>query len=150
MEPEVAGGVGEDTLFSKDFYTSGHRKVEFLHYVFSGWLGDSLLETVPCYIVSQPLVKSIQAYNLTGYQCEEMKVTMDESFLELHPKTVLPLFLRLLPLGRVNIKEGGLTDWSGHDFCLGDNMYLFVSERALDVLELHQINHCEVAPVPIL
>lgn len=49
VEPEVAGGFGINTVFTR---TEGKPMVVHkLHYEFDGWLGDSLLETTPCYIV---------------------------------------------------------------------------------------------------
>ena len=39
LEPEVAGGFGENVV-----YDPATRHVEHLHYQFDGWLGDDLLD----------------------------------------------------------------------------------------------------------
>ena len=52
IEPEVAGGWGGNTIAD----TSVHPpKISKLHYQFDGWLGDDLLESFPCFIVSESL-----------------------------------------------------------------------------------------------
>lgn len=54
LEPEVAGGLGENSTFNSK------GEVEFLHYEFQGWLGDELLESTPCFIVTESMAHSIQ------------------------------------------------------------------------------------------
>ncbi|MDQ0418968.1 hypothetical protein J2Z48_003192 [Croceifilum oryzae] len=59
LEPEVAGGIGENTVFSMETFPNGQQKVSHLHYEFVGWLGDALLETCLCFIVTASLASLI-------------------------------------------------------------------------------------------
>lgn len=54
IEPEVAGGIGERSMIDR---STGKMKVEKPNYHFEGWLGDHLLESTPCYIVSTILAR---------------------------------------------------------------------------------------------
>ena len=55
LKPEVAGEIGEN---SKIKYERGIiNEVEFLHYEFTGWLGDEILTSHPCFIVSEDIVE---------------------------------------------------------------------------------------------
>ncbi len=49
LEPEVAGGFGEQSVIDR---SSGKMVVRKLHYEFDGWLGDVLLESYLCFIQS--------------------------------------------------------------------------------------------------
>ena len=54
IEPEVPGGLGDKT--QGDF--SKHPPViEHLHFQFEGWLGDDLLESFPCFLVSNSVTR---------------------------------------------------------------------------------------------
>ena len=58
VEPEVAGGWGENTQFTR---TPGRSVVvRRLHYSFDGWLGDELIESTPCYIVTERMAGEIK------------------------------------------------------------------------------------------
>jgi hypothetical protein len=45
IEPEVAGALGARTLISRD---DGAMRVDKLYDEFHGWLGDHIVERVPC------------------------------------------------------------------------------------------------------
>ncbi|WP_459204012.1 hypothetical protein ACQVRV_07895 [Ralstonia pseudosolanacearum] len=50
IEPEVAGKLGENTVLDPTVHPA---RVDKLHYKFSGWLGDAMLESFPCVIATQ-------------------------------------------------------------------------------------------------
>jgi hypothetical protein len=130
LEPEVAGGWGLGT----DADTSVHPPVvRRLVYEFEGWLGDDLLETFPCFVVTDRLAQAIRASGLTGCEFGSVEVTKTEIFEELQPGCDLPEFHRLLVLG----------DAEKDDFSI-DNKRLRVSDAALAVLGLFAIEHCGV------
>ena len=53
LEPEVAGGIRKK---SKILYENSKiKEVLFLDYEFEGWLGDEILITHPCFIISKSL-----------------------------------------------------------------------------------------------
>ena len=63
IEPEVAGGIGEHSVIDR---SSGKMVVRKLHYEFDGWLGDELLESTPCFIVSERLDSRNRACAVDG------------------------------------------------------------------------------------
>ncbi|WHY75312.1 hypothetical protein QNH20_14270 [Neobacillus sp. WH10] len=75
LEPEVAGGIGEKATFSNNTYPNGMKEISHLNYEFQGWLGDELLETTSCFIVTEYLANSIQSSELNGYLFNEIEVT---------------------------------------------------------------------------
>lgn len=131
LEPEVAGGWGEGT----EADTSCHPpKVSKLIYAFDGWLGDELLESFPCFIVSQNLANLITNSSLTGYTLAPVKIVKSENFLELYPNLELPSFHWLQVNGTVGI----------NDFAVNRNHILQVSEAAFKVLSQAKMQHCGV------
>ena len=132
LEPEVAGGIGPDTVMDRSVVPP---RVEQLHYVFDGWLGDGLLETFPCYIVTESLAREIQHLNLTGAQLGNVKITKSSQFEELYPTQSLPKFMWLKIFGTAG-KD---------DFGISQDYRLIVSERALNVLKSFGLSRCRIA-----
>ena len=70
IEPEVAGGFGRATVLD----TRTHPpQVSRLEYEFDGWLGDDLLTTFPCYIVSRRLQDALEMTDLTGFHFDGLQ-----------------------------------------------------------------------------
>lgn len=66
IEPEVAGEIGEQTVYENyvDIIARGERaRIAYLHFVFMGWLGDDILEVTPCFLVSDKLKKRLKKVN---------------------------------------------------------------------------------------
>jgi len=147
LEPEVAGGFGENTVVSNLDNVRAKRErpiVTHLHYEFSGWLGDEILETTPCFIVTEGLADSIQRSELKGYNFADVETSVTEEFEELYPGTILPKFKRIIPQGTVEVNGNTSLDWSGDDFCLSQKSVLVVSEKALDVIKKHKLDYCDI------
>ncbi|MEH7084418.1 hypothetical protein V7139_17015 [Neobacillus drentensis] len=144
LQPEVAGELGENTTILDDTYQNGVEKISHLHYEFYGWLGDELLESTPCFIVTEELAHAILTSPLKGYLLDEVEITLSDEFKELYPNETLPNFKRLIPLGKVFVEENNYLDWLQEDFCLSQNLYLVVSTTAFEVLKKHQLNYCDV------
>jgi hypothetical protein len=116
LEPEVAGGWGKNTVFTR---TAGRPVVVHrLHYEFDGWLGDELVESTPCYLVTKRLSDEIARAQLTGAVFDEVEVTTSDEFKELHPDRVLPNWLWLKADGVPGVD----------DFTIGLGSRLIVSE----------------------
>lgn len=131
MEPEVAGGWGDDTLVD----TSVHPPiVTALVYAFDGWSGDDLLTTFPCFIVTDRLAALIEATKLSGYSFAPVKCVKTETFDDLYPGRSLPAFRWLKVTGTVNCD----------DFAIDDEHRLVVSDAAYAVIAQGNIAHCEV------
>ena len=128
IEPEVAGGLGKNTVMNRSVHPPIVSK---LHYHFDGWLGDVLLETFPCFIVIELAKQKLQAAQLTGARFDEVEVTTSEQFQELYPTRQLPKFVWL----RVEGTAGQ------DDFGTAPDGRLVVSERTLALLRELGISH---------
>ena len=64
--------------------------------------------------------------------------------MEIYPDRDMPEFKRLIPNGSVSVDGETYTKWSGEDFNLSDKSYLVVSEKALDILNEHNIENCDL------
>lgn len=144
LEPEVAGGIGQNTIFSQS-KSDDENEVLHLHYEFEGWLGDELLETTPCFIITEELKNTILQSNLNGFEMKDVEVSISEEFSDWHPDLVLPNFYRLVPKGKVTIEGNLYSTWTGDDFSVSQKQYLVVSPNALKVLKNHKINNCDIA-----
>lgn len=147
LEPEVAGGFGENTIVSNLNNVRLKQEkpiIDHLHYEFSGWLGDEILETTPCFIITEGLACSIQRSDLKGYIFADVEISISEKFGELYPGRTLPKFRRIIPQGTVEVNEHVFKNWSGDDFCLSQGSILIVTEKALDVLKKHKLDYCDI------
>lgn len=129
LEPEVAGGFGENTIVD----TSVHPPiVSKLHYKFDGWLGDCLLETFPCFIFTSEVAEEIKDNNLTGITFSSLETSLSDTFIEIYGNKSLPTFL-----------WGKLDKNQDDDFYINSDNELVVSLKALEILEKHQLSNCE-------
>jgi hypothetical protein len=133
IEPEVAGGLGVETIRDRRVHPP---IISRLHYEFDGWLGDQLLTTFPCYIVTEAAMRTILAERLTGVTFDDVLVTTSYDFEERYPDERLPRFVWLKVMGRPEVD----------DFGLDPIAHLIVSDRALRVLTLLGVAHAIVKP----
>jgi hypothetical protein len=134
VEPEVAGGWGKNTSFTR---VPGTRTtVHKLHYEFNGWLGDSLLESTPCYIATEAASRAIANAHLSGVTFDGVEVSTSAEFEELCPGVQLPPFIRLNFGGNPGIDDFGVTS----------QLSLVVSEKAFIVLKEQGIANALVKP----
>jgi hypothetical protein len=133
LDPEVAGGWGTNTEFTR---TPGKPLVVHkLHYQFDGWLGDELLESSPCYIVTERLANAIRNQEFSGYELKAVEVSTSDQFRELYPDRQLPQFAWLGITGKAGVD----------DFGMDEDGRLVVSERAFGTLKATQLSNCEVS-----
>ena len=126
LEPEVAGGVGVNTVMDR----SRHPPiVTRLHYELDGWLGDELLETFPCYIITQRLRQEIEDAGFTGVEFATVEVTTSRQFRDLYPSRDIPDFAWLKAIGTAGLDDFGISRANR----------LTVSAR---VLKLLRLKHC--------
>ncbi len=131
LEPEIAGGWGDRTVADTSVFPPA---VSSLHYRFDGWLGDELLETFPCFIVTERLATRLRRSGFTGFRLQAVEVTTSEEFDALYPDRALPLFKWLRPVGKAGVD----------DFGLSATHRLIVSGRALALLRKFRLHNCEI------
>ena len=131
LEPEVAGQLGAETVLETHVYPPHIKK---LHFEFCGWLGDDIIESFPCYLVTERLKEEIEKIHLTGVILEDLKVTTSDNFKSLYPVAALPKFYWAKVIG----------GYTGDDFCLGTDYRFVVSEAANVLLRRFNIQHAVV------
>lgn len=147
LEPEVAGEIGENTEydnFDDVKYKGSKPEISKLHFVFSGWLGDDILESTPCFIVTDKLKKEIEKSKLRGYEFQDVEILLSDEFIEFYPDRDIPQFKRLIPKGSVVVEGETYTTWTGDDFNFSDKSYLVVSQRALNLLKQFNVDNCDL------
>lgn len=135
LSPEVAGELGPQSVIHTDKYPP---LVEKLEYIFQGWLGDELLESFPCFIVSKRLGELLKDANLTGFHLEDMDIKTSDEFKDLYPNRELPDFVRIVIDGRRYVD----------DFGLSVDYKLIVSETAMKVIRRIPIEYCDIIELP--
>lgn len=136
LEPEVPGGLGENTVLD----TSVHPPIiHHLHYQFDGWLGDDILEGFPCFFCSDRLAEQFRKVGLKGFYLEEFETSTSDEFKELFPETILPKFYWLK-----------ITGVLGDDFLLSANHRLVVSEAVISILKAFNIAHCDIVDYQLI
>jgi len=120
IEPEVAGGLGSQTVIDT---SKSPPLVTKLHYTFEGWLGDEILETFPCYIITKSLANDIEATRLRGVLFADVIVDVSATFTELYPERRLPTLVWMKVEGH-----------EGDDFFVAPDGRLVVSEPALELI----------------
>ena len=131
LEPEVAGGIGPNSEIHHD---DEKLVVTRLNYELESWLGDALLETTPCFIVTDDARQSIECAALTGVSFSDVEVTRSTLFTDLHGNKALPRFWWMVVQGRSE----------ADDFGIASDLRLVVSERALAILQQVGLRHAEV------
>jgi len=131
LEPEVAGGLGPNTVMD----TSNHPPVvSCLEYQFASWLGDDLLESYPCYIGTRRLADALTEGQFEGLSFHALSVSVDPEFEDVTRIDELPTFLWMKVVGSAGRDDVGLSE-TGR---------LVVCQTALDVLRAFTLDHCDI------
>lgn len=121
VSPEVPGGLGEDTILDNNHFPP---LITQLHFEFDGWLGDDLITTFPCFLVTERLKKAIMVEKLSGISFSELKVTKSRQFETIYPNKALPEFSWM--------KVNGI--FGVDDFVLSNKYRLLISEATFQLL----------------
>lgn len=149
LSPEVAGELGPQTLITNlDKISSGTEKIlniSILEYEFFGWLGDCILTSHPCFIVTEEIESQFIYNQLTGFSFQSVIISKSDFFNEVYSSINLPNFKQLIINGTVILNDDSVvTAWSGHDVCVSENYELVITERCLSILKNSQLNFCEI------
>jgi hypothetical protein len=131
LDPEVAGGLGPKT----EMDTTAHPPtVTKLHFEVSGWLGDDIVQSFPCYLVSEELKARLNVIKSSGVIFAYAEVTQSDDFQEISESRKLPRLSWMKVTGRPGSDDFGLTA----------DARLVVSHRILDEIKEFHIDHCDV------
>lgn len=131
IEPEVSGGFGENAVIDSSVHPP---KVSKLHLQLDGWLGNDLLETFPCFIVTEQLAKDIEKEGLSGCIFEKVEISKSDQFEELYPKKSLPAFSWLKVIGSPG----------QNDFGISNDFRLVISEKVMAILKTKNISEADI------
>jgi hypothetical protein len=134
VDPEVPGELGENTVMDSSVHPP---IVTRLHFVFTDWLGDCLIQSFPCFLITEDALQRLRALPLTGYSTDTAQLEEGDTFSELNPGASIPPFRWLKVSGRPG----------GDDFGLTERGELIISDRALGVLQDVGLTVGEVTPV---
>lgn len=141
LEPEVAGGLGD---MCEILYKDGMiDEVTFLDYEFFGWLGDELLTTNRCFIVSDSLMNDIISSGLEGVEFRNIKMSFSMEYFGVFEKETVPRFVEIKCKFAYEENINNLSC----DFYLSKYGKMIVSEKALLVLKQHQLDICKIKPI---
>jgi hypothetical protein len=135
VEPEVAGGWGENTVADSSTHPP---RVSKLHYRFDGWLGDAILESFPCYIATEEAKRKIETIGATGVQFADVEVSVSEQFKDLYGDRQIPKFRWLQILGKAGQDDFGILP--------APDLRLVISDRILEALRQLGISHATIQP----
>jgi len=131
IEPEVSGGIGRNSIIDASFHPPIVKK---LNLEFDGWLGDDLIESFPCFIVSEILKNKIDQKKLTGFRFDDVEITKSETFNEFHANKILPEFYWLQITGKAG----------QHDFGIASDFRLVVSSDALLIIKQTRVEQATI------
>jgi hypothetical protein len=131
IKPEVAGGFGRDTILDASTHPP---RVERLHYELQGWLGDDILTTFPCHIVTDRLRRALEVLRPTGCEFADVKVTRSSTFHDIYGAREVPPFWWLKITGQAGVD----------DFGRSSRHRMVVSQRVFDLLSGFEMKHCRI------
>lgn len=135
VEPEVAGEMGEGTIQDRSTHPP---RVDHLVYEVKGWLGDDIMTTFPCFVVTSRLGAKLRHSRLGVFEFRDVQVTMSpegEETLSIMGFGSFPECERLHITGAPGQDDFGVTSFAGD---------LVVSERGLDVLRQARLERAHV------
>jgi len=70
VEPEISGGIGASPIMDNSCYPPIAKK---LNYEFDGWLGDDIIESFPCFVISKNLKSSPKSIVSADFHLPKLK-----------------------------------------------------------------------------
>jgi hypothetical protein len=131
LDPEVAGSLGPRSVVNTTVHPPTVTK---LHFVVDAWLGDDIVQSFPCYLVTEELKSRLKAITPSGLEFASAEITPADNFEELNRGRKLPKLSWMKVIGSPGSDDLGLTS----------DARLVVSERILGEMRHLQIDRCEV------
>jgi|SRR6185503_1458840 len=122
--------MGDNTVAD----TSVHPpRVARLHLELADWLGDDLLESFPCFVVSDRLARALRASTLTGFVLDDVEITRAPEFDEFLPGIALSVFRWLKVEGRAGVDDLGLA--ADHRLVVSDEVLTMLRRFTIEQAE---------------
>jgi len=134
IEAEVAGALGEKTELDNSEFPP---LVKRLNYEFDGWLGDDILESFPCYIMTERLKKAIENEKLSGIIFDDVLISKSESFLDLYQDKELPTFFWAKINGKDYQDDFFITEQNG--LAISDKAFLLLQKFNIDQVDFEDL-----------
>ncbi|ESY09652.1 hypothetical protein X751_31480 [Mesorhizobium sp. LNJC395A00] len=99
-------------------------------------MGDAMVTSFPCYLVTEGVERKILESRFSGVTFDKVEVTTSELFEEMQPDQKLPPFVWLKVSGKAGLD----------DFGIAKDYRLVVSESVLDVLKLLGVSNALIEP----
>ncbi|MDX8514955.1 hypothetical protein [Mesorhizobium captivum] len=122
VEPVCAGGMDRGIVMDRSVHPPIVSK---LVYQIDGWPGDVLIESFPCFLVTEGAERALLKAGFSGATFADVEITISDNFRDVFSNVKLPLLVWL----KVDGKAGR------DDFGIASNLQLVISERILDVLD---------------
>lgn len=132
VEPGVPATIGPRTIWDTSVHPPKLSNVELLF----DWVGDCLIESFPVYAVSEEAAEKLVSNGCTGVQFESIICKKSEDFGVFKGDQALPVFRRLIPIGKPGFDDFGEIVELG----------LIISAKALNVLEAVALQDVIVSP----
>lgn len=137
LNPEVAGQLGDRTIADFSTHPPVVRK---LHYELDDWLGDDLITSFPCFVLTDRLARALAATGTAGWELDEVEISRSQIFEQIHPDEVeLPGFQWLKVSGTAGADDVGMSK---------DHL-LVVSDRVFGVMRRFHLDQCEIEDYPV-
>lgn len=126
LDPEVAGELGPQTVLDSTVHPP---RVTRLHYIIDAWMGDDLVQSFPCYLITEDLRERLESLQVSGVRFATATVSISDEYHELKPDVKVPEFFWLQIHGTPGKDDLGLTA----------DARLVVSQRVRSTMRL---SHC--------
>lgn len=133
VSPEVAGGLGVETIMDRSEHPP---RVAKLHYEVIDWLGDSIVQSFPCYLVVRSLAQSMSSAGLSGFSIASAVISEASEFREFNPEGELPDLVWLIPDGVPGV----------HDVAVNEKGHLIASETFVSMINCAGFRHGSAKP----
>lgn len=145
LSPEATGAVGPGAQWTEDS-SGANTQTEALRCEFAGWLGDDLVSVNPDFVVSGTLADALRASDLTGFELRtDPVITKSSEFVSESSADFPDRWERLVPNPEPTTASDDREPTEETDFAR-QGSDLFVSERALALLNDHRITHARLTP----
>jgi hypothetical protein len=131
LEPLVAGELGPDTVLDR---SSHPPRVDRLQYLLDEPTTADLIESFPVYLVSEALVRKLEAAGLNGVRFDAVDVIPNDLYTDRYGDVPHKAYRWLRP-------DPASVD---PDAWIGENFRLCVSDRMMEVLERGDLCGCDV------